>query len=334
MHIPFEGKDKPMSRITLATYTPEMCEIWNQSVDSARQNSFLFRRGYMDYHKDRFKDCSLLFFNSHHQVVALLPACTSAHNSLCVLSHGGLTYGGFLTQPQVTAEMMNDLFTLTIAHYRETGKTSWIYKPLPHIYQNYPSDEDLYWLFRNKAELAGRAISSTIDLHNAYAFSSLRKRKIRSADKINDISFSSNADRLQGYWALLTSVLQSHHGVNPVHTYEEISLLQSRFPKNIQLYTISDNMDSVLAGCLMFFTNNVAHVQYIAVGERGRQQGLLDRLFNEVITLVRQKYPTIRYFDFGTSTEKGGTYLNEGLIFQKQGFGARAVCYDQYKITF
>jgi hypothetical protein len=37
------------------------------------------------------------------------------------------------------------------------------------------------------------------------------------------------------------------------------------------------------------------------------------------------------YFDFGISTEKQGTYLNKQLIYQKEGFGARGVCYDWYK---
>ena len=37
------------------------------------------------------------------------------------------------------------------------------------------------------------------------------------------------------------------------------------------------------------------------------------------------------YFDFGISTEDGGRVLNEGLIYQKEGFGGRAVCYDTYE---
>ena len=37
-------------------------------------------------------------------------------------------------------------------------------------------------------------------------------------------------------------------------------------------------------------------------------------------------------FDFGVSTEQRGSYLNEGLIFQKEGFGGRAICYDTYAI--
>ena len=37
------------------------------------------------------------------------------------------------------------------------------------------------------------------------------------------------------------------------------------------------------------------------------------------------------YFDFGKSTEDGGTILNQQLIHQKEGFGGRGICYDTYK---
>jgi len=38
-------------------------------------------------------------------------------------------------------------------------------------------------------------------------------------------------------------------------------------------------------------------------------------------------------FDFGHSTEQLGKFLNENLIFQKEGFGGRGVVYEVYKYT-
>ena len=35
---------------------------------------------------------------------------------------------------------------------------------------------------------------------------------------------------------------------------------------------------------------------------------------------------------FGISTEDNGRILNDGLIFEKEGFGARSVCYDTYEL--
>jgi hypothetical protein len=96
---------------------------------------------------------------------------------------------------------------------------------------------------------------------------------------------------------------------------------------------LADNPSHVVAGCLLFVCQNVVHVQYIASGKDGKACGALDWLFARVITEVRKRLPQIRYFDFGISTEHGGLYLNEGLIFQKEGFGGRGVCYDSYRVA-
>ena len=64
--------------------------------------------------------------------------------------------------------------------------------------------------------------------------------------------------------------------------------------------------------------------------------GALDLLF---VYLIEERpfatdcHEPPTYFDFGISTEQGGRWLNEGLIFQKEGFGARAIVYDQYTLS-
>ena len=39
-------------------YDPSMSDEWNRFVASARNATFLFDRGYMEYHSDRFRDAS------------------------------------------------------------------------------------------------------------------------------------------------------------------------------------------------------------------------------------------------------------------------------------
>ena len=73
----------------------------------------------------------------------------------------------------------------------------------------------------------------------------------------------------------------------------------------------------------------MAHVQYIASTDEGKELGAVDLLF---LYLINNKFKNIRYFDLGTSVEQGGKYLNEGLLFQKEGFGGRAVVYDTYEM--
>lgn len=75
--------------IEIVRYTDNQEDIWNQFNKQSKNYLFMFDRNYMDYHKDRFKDHSLLFYNDG-KLIALLPM--SEHDEMLV-SHGGLTYG-------------------------------------------------------------------------------------------------------------------------------------------------------------------------------------------------------------------------------------------------
>jgi lipid II:glycine glycyltransferase (peptidoglycan interpeptide bridge formation enzyme) len=103
-------------------------------------------------------------------------------------------------------------------------------------------------------------------------------------------------------------------------------LLASRFPENIVLHSAFLG-EEMVAGVVMYLANQVAHAQYIASNEQGRELGALDLVFQ---TLITETYHGWSCFDFGISTEQAGRVLNVGLIAQKEGFGARAVMYDQY----
>jgi hypothetical protein len=49
--------------------------------------------------------------------------------------------------------------------------------------------------------------------------------------------------------------------------------------------------------------------------------------------LINSYYSEKTYFDFGISTENEGMRLNEGLMSNKEGFGARAVVHDFYELS-
>lgn len=80
---------------------------------------------------------------------------------------------------------------------------------------------------------------------------------------------------------------------------------------------------------MIYESTRVAHVQYIAASPRGRELGALDQLF---VHLLDETYAAKDFFDFGISNEQDGRTLNRGLIEQKEGFGARAVVHDFYRL--
>jgi len=302
-----------------------LCQTWNELVRTSKNGTFLFEREYMDYHAERFTDASLLFF-SGSKCVGLLPAnFVAGEQTIC--SHGGLTYGGLVLPKHASAADVGEMLSLAFEHYAALGAKRFVCKPVPAIYHSYPADEQLYWLFRHGARLTARGLSSAVDLAAPLPLSTLRKRKIKHAQSAG-IQLIETAS-LEEFWNILSDVLQERHGVHPVHTLAEISLLQSRFPQNIRLFGAGKD-GRLLGGTLVFETERVAHAQYIAANAEGRENGALDLLFGALLERYA-KHATIKYFDFGISTEDDGKILNDGLLFQKEGFGGRGITYDVYE---
>ena len=136
-------------------------------------------------------------------------------------------------------------------------------------------------------------------------------------------------DDLPAFWQILGETLRSRHQVAPVHTLEEIRRLIRDNAPHIRLFTIRQG-NQLVAGTLLFEMAPVVHAQSIRASSAGREVGALDLLFHHLIERYRQQ--GFRFLDFGISTEDGGQVLNEGLTFQKEGFGGRTICYDAYTI--
>lgn len=129
------------------TYHASLAREWDQAVGASRNGTFLLRRPFMDYHADRFEDHSLLFTSHSDDILGLLPAHIRREQQLTI-SHGGLTYGGLVLSPKATLTDVRDMFVQTAHCFLAEGCRQLIYKPIPHIYHAYPTQEDLYWLFR------------------------------------------------------------------------------------------------------------------------------------------------------------------------------------------
>lgn len=331
--------------ITIIPYSINRKDTWDAFIDGSKNGTFLLKRSFMDYHSDRFFDCSLLIYagispdeefkeNSltTRDLVAVFPANWD-EKSQTVHSHQGLTYGGLVVLPEVTQKEVMDMMQAVIQYYHDFMQAQHlIYKPIPYIYSSIPSGEDLYALFRAGAQLHRRLVSTVVAMSHPLKMRTLRIRQSRKALDHGfyiDRMAEGDDETLREYWTLLEDVLLTHHDSHPTHTYEEMRLLMHCFPKNIKLYLVRHDQ-TIVAGTVIFEWRQVAHVQYIASGDEGREFGALDLLFRH---LVGERYKQYDYVDFGTSNEDGGRYLNEGLIFQKEGFGGRAVCYDSYEVN-
>ena len=305
-------------------YTQNLSEQWDSYVSRSKNGTFLFKRDYMDYHSHRFEDLSWLVY-LENKLYAVLPANRIEET---LYTHQGLTYGGLVMDSHVTAARILTLFTELNTYLKVQSISTVYYKSIPYIYKAQPSEEDLYAIFRTtNAHLAARDVGTVIHLQHPLPWYRIRERGMKRALQAGVVVQQTN--NFAPFWKILTQNLQTRYSVSPVHSLQEIELLHKRFPNNILHYTASREGE-VLAGVVLYLTPHVVHVQYIASGQEGKALGALDLLFHQLIT---KEFAGYQYFDFGRSTEKEGTYLNESLIFQKEGFGGRAVCWDQYKWT-
>ena len=306
-------------------YDASMVSKWDEMVSSSRNGTFLHQRGYMDYHSDRFTDCSLVALHDG-KPCALLPACIDGDT---LYSHRGLTYGGWLLPlKHFDATVMVEVMDTAVEWMRAHGIKRLVYKPVPHIYHRYPCEEDLYALFRHGAHLTETNISTTIDLTCPLPLDRGNKSGSNAARKAG-IQVGPSED-WEGYWQLLSSLLDSRYGTRPVHTLDEMRLLQSRFSDNIRLYTATLDGE-LLAGVVMYLSMPVAHCQYIGASPRGKDSKALTLLFDHLI--AEHQRLGYRYFDFGISNEDHGRYLNEGLVRQKSRLGGRGIAYNVLEIA-
>lgn len=299
--------------------------IWDEFVQSSKNGTFLFYRDFLDYHSDRFSDFSLLFYEDD-KLLALLPA---NQDGGVLYSHHGLTYGGLIMNEETKTSQVVEIFDCLSEFLKDRGFVEMIYKPVPHIYHQIPAEEDLYALYLHKAELVGRGISSAILLsEDAIAYSSSRVSGLKKADRAG-LYVEESLD-FPAFWDILSENLRKRFALDPVHKLHEIRMLRNRFPENIKLYGVFTPDQFMIGGELVFISDNVVHAQYTAATEEGKKNGAVDLAIDYIINDARERGK--RYFDYGISTENNGLYLNEGLVSQKEGFGARGVVYDIYSI--
>lgn len=311
--------------LTATLYTPDQAPSWDDFVSRSRNATFLHMRGYMDYHRDRFTDASLILRDDKGGVAALLPANIEGGR---VISHGGLTYGGLLVSGKTDVMAVCQAFRAIRDFYHSMGIRELIYKPVPTIYDRQPAQEDRYALFLEGAVTDVVNISSAVDLSSLGNYNENTRRNIRKALR-EKVTVGESAD-METFHHILSALLAARYSATPVHTLDELRRLKKLFPDNIRLLLAWRDGHAV-AGSLLYVTATVVHTQYIASTDEGKACDALSLLFDTAIRAARADGK--RYFDFGTSNGDRGRYLNTGLIRQKNGFGGRGVAYPSYKIS-
>jgi hypothetical protein len=315
------GTFRTTAGLNVVRYSPEHRKEWDAHVAQSRNGVFLFHRAYMEYHADRFRDHSLLVRDERGATAAILPANADDEG---LVSHGGLTFGGLVVGPRTGAAATFSALQGVLEYMAGAGLGRLLYKAVPHMYHRSPAEDDLYAVFRCGGRLVRRDIGSAVRCGARLPVTKGRKSSLKVARRAGVVV--AEDDAIEEFMELEAAQLIERHGVHPVHTGAEMRRLADAFPANIRLHTAREG-GALVGGMIVYESDRVAHAQYIATTHRGREVCALDAIVDHLLSRV---YAKKAWFDFGISSESAGTVLNEGLIANKESYGARGVVHDFY----
>ena len=225
-----------MKNYSVKQYQQSDYLTWNTFISKAKNATFLFERDFMEYHKERFDDFSLMVYKDQ-KLVAVLPANRVGDT---VYSHQGLTYGGLVYNEKVKLATVLAIFRSVLV-FLDNNKIKLLQlKMLPRFYADFYSEELEYILFLVQAKLIRRDTNAVIDLQKNFSISKGRMEGVLKARKHKLII--REEPYFEMFWdEILIPNLEQNHQAKPVHSLEEIQDLQQKFPNNIRQFNVYYN---------------------------------------------------------------------------------------------
>ena len=203
----------------------------------------------------------------------------------------------------------------------------------PTIYNKRLSNYMDYALLKSGFYYEKREISSILFLEktikeNLAKFRPSHRQAVRKALR-QDVIVEQSGNYSE-FYTILKNNLKIRHGVLPTHTLDELMLLKSLFPEQINLFgAFSDG--KMIAGVLNFICNNdVVLAFYISHDEKYQEIRALNLLFYFIFEwAIENKF---KVFDFGIFTVREEP--NMGLARFKENFGASGMFRDTFLIQW
>ena len=314
-----------MKNYTIKRYEHKDYDSWNDFIGKAKNATFLFHRDFMEYHKDRFEDFSLMVF-VNEKLVAVLPANRVGE---IVYSHQGLTYGGLVYSDKINGKEVAGILDCLLSFFKENLIKSFYFKPIPVFYPLKGNCETDFFLLKKGAFLDKKEMNLAINLAMPLAISKSKLKHFRKIEKLNLELVEEN--QFESFWELvLAPRLLAKYNAKPVHTIQEITKLKESFSNNIKQYSVYYN-DAIIAGVTIFETETVVKSQYGATTEKGEELRALDFLFISLIEKYKKEGKL--FFDMGIVNDDNEKGYHAGLLKQKEELGCTVYSQDFYKMN-
>ena len=313
-----------MKKYSIRPYQESDYELWNTFVSAAKNATFLFHRDFMEYHKERFEDFSLLVFDKV-KLVAVLPA-NRVDNK--VYSHQGLTYGGLVYASKLKIEKIEVILDLLFDFFKSKRIEHFYLHPIPSFYLGQGNAAIDFFLMKRGAQLYRKEMNMVAHLHQEIPISKSKLKHFRRTELLGlRVVEETN---FQPFWEkILEPRLAEKYDAKPVHSLAEIQLLHERFPKNIKQFSAYLE-DKIIAGITIFEFENGVKSQYGATSKKGEKYRALDFLFISLLDVFQKRGK--HFFDMGIVNDSGEKGFHSGLLQQKEELGCTVWNQDFYKI--
>ena len=308
----------------------EQSDEWDAFVKNSNTSLFLLTRKFLSYHGERFCDRSIMIKSDAGKLLAVLPASENPNDKKEIVSHLGVTYGGFIVNSSFEIQTYIDSVTAALEYYFRNGYNVLKIKGIPvHLHRSESGIES--WVLKHlDANLDRVDFWNIIDLADI-KYRERTKRQLKKGNKFTSKIELANYTSLCELYAIIEENLNSRHQTKPVHSLEELKHLINIFPENIYPWVIKNNTNKTLGGIIIFdFGYKTAHAQYIASSQEGRNFYCLTTLIDFLIS--RYQKSNYRYLSLGASSEANGTRLNNGLVQFKSGFSSSSVTAPHYSL--
>jgi len=311
-------------QISVQAYSSVFYEDWQKVIAQSSNGTFMHARSYMDYHKDRFVDASVLVY-LEELPVAIFPAHRLGD---AVYSHEGLSYGGVVVNRRLNTKAILGIFKALLKYYLSESIEHLYIKAVPSFYHRSSTEWLSYVMFLLGAEIFRTDLSFAIPLPADFSLYSKGRKWGLNKAKRAVLSIREVQDFHPFWQEVLIPNLWERHGVSPVHCVEEIERLAINNIPYIRQFDVFEG-DQLVAGMTVYDCSTTAHAQYIAATPRGKALSALDLLVGH---LIRNEFSDKAYFDFGIVNEAQGTKINQGLMEWKESFGAKPYVHPFYKV--
>lgn len=316
-----------MSEITIKRYDLSLRDKWEDFVLNKSYNGTILQsRIFLEYHKDRFLDHSLVFLRGGNTIVAVCPACEEIDDGRKkFLSHKGSTFGGFVIGKEFnTITNAKEIVEVFNEYMKQNDFSYCLLKITGDVFCSNNNNLINYMLYRDGYGCYDE-LSFCIDIKNLKTdvvtnFKSKTRNLYKSSLKNNLIlKQSDDKNEIEELYKVLKRSLEKYDA-KPVHRLEELyDLKDNRLKDKMRFYTVWHEGE-IIGGSVVFIINNVFHTQYLCANPDFLYLKPMDFLDGSLIILSQQE--KFDYFSFGISTENHGYYLNETLAKFKEGFGS------------